>query len=122
MAKTVSNSSIAVEHDIICKRGDTFYRQFRYWTDAAKTDPVDITSSTFAADVIENKNKKPVLSFAIGDGFTITDPNILTATKTAEQMELPEGNYKYDLQKTLVDGTVITIQKGSFKIEDDDTQ
>lgn len=122
MGKTVSNSSIAVCHDIICKKGDTFFREFRYWQDVDKTIPVDITSSTFAMDVIENKNRKPVLSFEIGSGFTITAPNILTASKTATQMDIPEGNYKYDLQKTLGDGTVITIQKGIFTIEDDDTQ
>lgn len=121
MERTVSNSSIAAEHDIICKRGDTFKRQFRYWTDAAKTVPMDITADSFAIQVIENRNKKPLLSFTIGDGLSIVDPNILVAQKTKTEMLLTAGNYKYDIQKTLSDTSVVTIMKGTFTIEDDIT-
>lgn len=122
MAKTISNSSIAVEHDIICKRGDTFSRQFRYWQDKAKTVAVDITESDFNMDVVGSPNLKPIFSFSIGGGLTITDVNVLELDITAMAMQIGEGgNFVYDLQKTLTDGTVVTIMKGAFIIEKDVT-
>lgn len=121
MPKTVSNSSIAVEHDIICKRGDSFRRVFQFCLDDDSETPIDITGTDFKMDVIINKNMKPVLSFSIGDGFTITDINELTAVKTEDQMLIKEGSHRYDIQQTLIDGTVTTRVKGQFIIEDDQT-
>lgn len=120
--RTVSNSSVAVDHDIICKRGDSFERVFQFCLDDVGETPIDITGSDFQMDVLISKNKKPLLSFEIGAGFVITDTNELTATKTKTQMELAAGNYRYDIQQTLSDGTAITRVKGLFIIEDDETE
>lgn len=119
MAKTVSNSSIAVEHDIICKRGDTFNRVFQFFHGSGDT-PTPITGTDFKLEAYINKKLKPVIGFYIGDGFEITDVNELTASKTDEEMLLPEGSYRYDLQQT-ISGIVTTRVKGQFIIEDDST-
>lgn len=122
MSKTISNSSIAVEHDIICKRGDTFWRGFRYWQDSAKTNPVDITSSDFNMDVVGSPNLKPIFSFSLDNGLSITGINILELDMTAMAMQVTDGgNFVYDLQKTLNDGRIITIMKGAFIIDKDVT-
>lgn len=120
MARSVSNSSVAAEVDIICKRGDTFSRVFQFFTGSGDTE-VDITDSDFNMEAYINKNLKPVLEFHIGDGFEITGVNEITAFKANTAMMIPEGTYRYDLQQTLNDGTVITRIKGNFIIEDDET-
>lgn len=115
-----SNSSVAVVHDIKCKRGDTFSRIFKYWSDTAKTVPVDITGSTFKLKVFEVKTQTEILLFTMDAGLSISDTNILTLTKNATQMILKAGVYSYDLEKTT--GTVVlTIMKGDFIIEQDVT-
>lgn len=119
---TESNSAIAAEHNIICYRGDTFERVFVYWQDAAKTNPLNLSGSTFKINVIEENADFPfpILTFVIGSGLTITAPNILTMAKTAVQMEVAPGVYKYDIQKT-TGVNVVTIMFGLFTIIKDET-
>ena len=119
---TTSNSSIASKHNMIVKKGDTFYRQFVFWQDEAKTIPVVITGNDFNMHITGTNDAGIVLSFAIGAGIVITAPNILTLSKTAAQMVLPAGQYQYDIQETSADSSVLTIIKGSFTIEADITQ
>lgn len=120
MATTESNSSIAAIHNIRCKRGDSFRREFRYWesVNGVKGAAIDITNIVFKLTVAVSY-KTPVLSFTLGAGLTITTPNILIITKTATEMLIPAGTYTYDLQKTFADGVVTTVQQGNFIIEDD---
>lgn len=121
---TESNSSLAAKVNIKCYRGDTFIRVMRFWSDALKTVPIDITEDTFKLNVVKTNLKtksNPVLSFTMVDGMEITDDNELTISKTAAQMAVLAGTYTYDLQQTKADGTVITLQVGDFIIEDDRT-
>ncbi len=120
---TESNSDIAAEHNIIHRRGDTFERIMRYWSDAARTVPVDITGSTFKINVVEENADFPfiILSFEIGSGLAITAPNILTMSKTATEMKVTPGIYYYDIQKT-TGSTVVTIQFGTFTVNREETQ
>ena len=116
---TTSNSSIATTHNIICKRGDTFLRELKFWSDKAKTIPVDITANEFLMKVIGNGCSEPeILLFTMTDGFSITAPNILTLSKSADQMKKQAATYKFDLQQTSA-GIVTTIIQGKFTIESD---
>lgn len=114
-----SNSDVAVNQPIRCKRGDTFWRGFEYYSDASYSVPIDITASTFKMDVSTANGITKIFSLTLGDGLTITAPNILEITISAEDMEVNAGTYKYDLEKTLVDGTVTTIMEGSFTVDSD---
>lgn len=117
---TISDSNDAAYHEIRVKKGDTFTRVFRFWQDEGKTLELDITASTFKAQVMGGRRDQIVLTFTIGDGFAITAPNILTMTKTREQMQIPADTYWYDLQKSM--GAVDkTLFKGPFVISDDKT-
>lgn len=116
------NTAIAAVQNITCKRGDDFVIKFKYWQDAAKTVPLNITGATFKLDVFNVKKQTVVLSFATGGGgMTIANTNELTLVKTATEMVVEPGVYTYDLQKT-VSGVVLTIMKGLFTIENDVTQ
>lgn len=117
---STSNSSIATQHNIVCKRGDTFLRQFIFWANAAKTIPADITGSTFKASIVGGCDDSQILLFDMANGFSITPDNILFMSKTADQMKITPGNYRYDLQQITGD-TITTIMKGKFTIESDIT-
>lgn len=117
---TESNSSIAALHNIICKRGDTFSRVFTFFTDSTKTIPLDITASTFKLSV-KNSLNVIILEFTEPTSITLSSTNILTFHKSEIEMSIGAGSYKYDLQKTLSNGNILTIIKGTFTIQDDVT-
>lgn len=112
--------------DITCKRGDTFtIDSLRFWQDADKTIPLDITSYTFKMEV-RNAANEVVLLFDMSSGFTISDTNLLEIKKEATDMEIdasPVGQpYVYDLQMTDDVLYVSTIMKGYFVVTQDVTQ
>lgn len=122
----ISNSVVAVDIDIICYRGDDFTREIEFFQDEAHTIDLDITDDRFDLHVIKSPATKstPLLSFST-DGpvdMVFSGINKLVLTKTALEMELKAGKYTYDLQRTLANGTIITVQQGIFQITDDKTQ
>jgi hypothetical protein len=119
---TTSNSSVASIHHIICYKGDSFARIFKFWQDDAKTQPLDITTSTFKVEVRNKVNKRTVLSFTSGAGLTIQNVNELVLSKSKTEMQIDAGVYQYDVQRTLATTEVITIIRGDFKVEDDTTK
>lgn len=106
------NTNFSSRLDIKCKRGDTFSLQLKFWSDPAKTVPIDITTMTF---LMVAKEIGSTLSFEMEAEITIASPNILTITKPASEMNRSFKGY-YDLQKQLSDGTVSTLLNGIFHI------
>lgn len=122
MPITESNSSVAAKAPIRCMRGDNFNRILRFWTDIAKTIPQDITGNTYKADVRKSEFADPILVFNMTDGFVISGVQDLLMSKTPLQMSAPlPGSYFYDVEETLPDGTVRTIAKDVFIIDNDVT-
>lgn len=120
---TTSNTSTAAIHNIIHRRGDSFPRIFRFYSDSQRTTPLNISSHQFKCEVRRpGSSNNPVLTFQNGNGFTIggQNNNELTMYKTSEEMSIDAGVYEYDIQQE-VDGKVKTIITGSFKIIDDIT-
>ncbi len=60
-----------------------------------------------------------VLTFELGNGFTVQNINELVILKEATDMEIEPISYVYDLQRTQINGAVSTEMKGLFKIVDD---
>jgi hypothetical protein len=113
--------------NIRCKRGDTFlFETLRFWSDTAKTVPIDISGHTFAMEV-KDADDVVILTFAGASEFVVSGAgdNYLTVTKAAADMLVdasPDGEpYKYDLEMTDGSGVVSTIMKGNFTIEQDVT-
>ena len=107
------------------KRGDSFILQtMRFWTDEAKTIPLDITNYTFAMEV-KDTDGNIILSFTMASGFTIQNTNELVVSKTAEEMLVKANEdgetYFYDLESTDDNDVVKTIIGGTFFIENDIT-
>jgi hypothetical protein len=118
---TTSNSAVTAIHNIVCRKGDSFLRQFVFWEDEAKTNPLDISSLVFKSEVVRaNDKSKKLITFIDGNGFSKSG-NTLTMSKTAtEMLDVDAGLFQYDIQQTN-GSTVTTIISGSFKIEDDIT-
>lgn len=119
-----SNSNNASRAPIRCMRGDSFERILRFWQDDAKTIPEDITANTYKAEVRKNDFTDPVLIFDMTNGgFTFSGVQDLLMVKTHLQMAVPlPGSYTYDVEETLPDGSVNTIIKDVFIIDNDETR
>jgi hypothetical protein len=108
--------------NITCKRGDSFkFGVLRFWEDAEKTTPKNITSYSWLMKVI-NINGDVVLEFT-GSDFEVANTNELTIIKAAEDMIIPatdpENPYIYDCEQTDGDGVVSTIMSGNFNVSQD---
>jgi hypothetical protein len=122
---TIINLSNAVNAPIKCKRGDTFLlKDIRFWSDSAKTVPLDITGYDFAMEV-KDANDVVILSFTTPTNFNIHDTNELDIEMPADDMKVepsPEGQpYVFDIEMTDTNDVVTTIIKGTFTIEQDVT-
>lgn len=116
---TSSNSDVAARHNIIHKRGDSLWRGWEFYSDAAYTIPIDITSSTFKMTVKSADRLREIFSFDIGSGLTITDTNKLELDLAEMADTVKAGAYIYDMQKTLSSGRVTTILEGDFILTND---
>ena len=111
-----SNSDLAAKLDIICRRGDTFYRSLTFTING---NPEDFTGSAFKMQV--RLSTTIILDFT-SSNITITG-NTIELYKSEDNMKtVRPGKYQYDLEQTLADGTVITRIAGSFTINPDSTQ
>jgi hypothetical protein len=116
--------SQAAKAQITCKRGDTFQLEsMRFWTDANKTIPLDITGFDFEMDV-KNRAGELIVAFTSAD-FVISDTNRLDVIKSSSGMLVPASPlgqpYQYDLEMTDLSGVISTILYGDFIIEQDIT-
>jgi hypothetical protein len=99
------NLANAATVNITCKRGDTFsFGPIRFWSDAAKTIPINITAYTFAMKV-KDADDNTILTFTGASEFVVTSTNILTITKLAASMVVdanePGIPYSYDLEQNV---------------------
>lgn len=98
--------------NIVCKMGDSFVFQMKFWADQQKTIPIDITTMVFLMVARGQFVGGGTLVF----DMTITAPNVLTVSKPPQMINF-FGNGFYDLQKELLDGTISTVINGSLSIE-----
>jgi len=120
MAQTI-NLSDAETVAIKCKQGDTFkIETIRFWSDAAKTVPIDITNDTFKMEVKDSEGTI-ILTFDTPTNFIIHDTNELDITKDGADMLVdasPNGRpYIYDVEWIKDSGEIKTFMKGNFTVE-----
>jgi hypothetical protein len=102
-------------------RGDTYAWQFTFWTDTAKTQPLDLTGSTPKAEIRYSTGGVDVLAMTC----TLTPPNIVNvslpaATWTAWPFK-PSSRPSWDLQITTAGGAVTTYVAGPVVVVGDIT-
>ncbi len=111
-----SNSDLAGKLDIVCRRGDTFYRSLTFTING---NPEDFTGSAFKMQV--RLSTTIILDFT-SSNITITGNKIELYKSDDDMKNVKPGKYQYDLEQTYADGTVTTRLAGSFTINPDSTQ
>ena len=99
------------------RKGTTWNWELRYWSDEAKTVPIDVSGHTFSCLFKDTTGATKITlnnaSFAAGSSTNrriVTLSNSTTAAYTAEEL-------KYELMVTLPSGAVELWQEGFVKIE-----
>jgi hypothetical protein len=97
-------------------RGDSYRWQFKLWSDAAKTQPVDLTGVEVKAE-IRDKAAGKVLGAMTCD---VTVPNIIDASLSATDTAALKSGV-WDLQLTYPGGDVGTVLAGAVTVTVDVT-
>jgi hypothetical protein len=119
------NLADAVREDITVTRGDSLAMGTnRFWSDSAKTVPIDISGDTFKMEVKDSAGTI-ILTLVTPTNFVIHDTNEVDIVASNTQMEVepsPNGQpYSYDIEWTKSTGVVKTYQYGYFVIKNDIT-
>lgn len=103
------------------QRGDTF--NGHTFEISQNSEPVDFTDADILIQFKATPQSKAVLQWSTDDdSITISgdDNNVINmASKTGDEMDIPAGTYKYDIQVVLSNGVTNTYVKGSMKIVND---
>jgi len=113
-----SNSSTAGRLTIQCRKGDTFTRTFTF-TDSTGA-AINLAAKTIVLTVV-NTAGSTVLTFSGSDiDATNAATGVIIIAKTAANMAVTAGEYRYDLQMT--EGAVkTTYLHGAFIVDTDIT-
>lgn len=99
-------------------RGDTYSWRFTLWTDAAKTQPADLTGAVAAAEV----RSRPAGDFITRFTCAIELPNVIAMQLTApSSRQLTERGGVWDLELSYPTGVVATILAGRVTVTMDVT-
>ena len=104
------------QYNLLVYRGDNGKWQFKIWTDASKTTPVDLTGYTVKAEL----RNKPAGTTIVPTTCTVTLPNIVTMVLTAANAKLAVSGV-WDLQFTDSTGIVTTMVAGIVTVTPDVT-
>lgn len=99
-------------------RGDTYSREFRFWNDAGKTQPTDLTDITIRAAL-------DGAGAGLAVACVVTLPNVVTLTIPAAAWRgiqvASVAACRWDMQFSYTDGTVLTPLAGPVRIAPDVT-
>lgn len=108
MAVVIPDASYPYAYDITARQADTYTQQFTFTGQ-------DFTGYTLTFRVLDLYDKRPVLTITP----TLTGANLVTVTRTATQMDIRSGRYRYVFEAT--DGSDVNVEylKGVFSVLDD---
>jgi len=98
-------------------RGDSYRWQFRFWSDAAKTQPTDLTGVMPKAEIRERPGGASITAL----GCTVTLPNIVDVVLDAAPSQLLPLKGAWDLQFTYAANDVRTVVAGDMTLTQDVT-
>jgi len=112
-------------YDIAHYRRDTFIRSLTLCQDDSAETPLDLTGSAFAMQVRKARSNEVVVSLGTATGEITLVPllgQVRIQFTGPQNTALPEGcPMVWDLQMTRPDGTVKTMLRGKFEVENDVT-
>lgn len=94
-------------------QGDTYDWDFTLWQDRARTVPIDLEGVTPKAEIRDRSGGALMLALSLD----VTLPNVITASLSrTDSLKLTRRSGVWDLQLTLIDGTVTTIVAGNVLV------
>ncbi len=108
MAVTVPDASYPYAYNITARQADTYTQQFTFTGQ-------DFTGYTLTFNVLDLYDKKPILTITP----TLSGLNTITVLRTATQMDVRAGRYRYVFEATDGSGVNVEYLKGVFTILDD---
>lgn len=120
-APTESNSAKFAIHHIICLRGDTLIRKFRFWQDNDKTIPRVLTGYEVRLAISNEMKQLFYFTLGVGTELTLITTNTIQLNIASVAMKVGYGHFKYDIQFTDLAGVDTTTIGGNFIIEKDIT-
>ena len=105
------------KYDLSLYRGDSFEWRFQLWEDEARTDPVDLTGATVAAEFRDKSGGLTIVAFRC----VVTLPNIIDVFMDAAMWAGAPATGVWDLQITFLDGEVRTVVAGKVAVTADVT-
>jgi len=96
-------------YDLNLYRGDSYTWQFRLWTDAARTVPLDLAGASVAAQIRDRPGGFVMVPFSCD----VTLPNIVLMSLTPENSQRCPANGAWDMQITYPSGDVKTAVAGT---------
>lgn len=108
MAVVIPDASYPYAYDITARQADTYTQQFTFTGQ-------NFTGYTLSFRVLDLYDKRTILSITP----TLSGTNVVTVTRTATQMDVRAGRYRYVFEAT--DGSSVNVEylKGVFSILDD---
>lgn len=107
------------KYNLLLYSGDSYHWRFQLWTDAEKTDPVDLTDATVAAQIRDRAGGTLLAEMEC----EVTLPNVIDAVLTSTESEGLVGTRgAWDLQITWSDTSVTTVLCGGVSIVQDVTE
>jgi hypothetical protein len=113
-----SNPMSAATYNLAIEAGTTYRRTLRFFTDTARTVPVDLTGCEIAAWMTRNARK---VEFAV----EITDAENGTATiylAPAQTIDIPPSAYAWDMLLRDPSGDIAKTFKGIVAVSPTQTQ
>jgi hypothetical protein len=98
-------------------RGDTSAWTFVLWGDAAKTEPVDLSSYSVKAEIRDRPGGSTIIPLAL----VVTLPNIIDASLAPNASRAAPASGQWDLQLTDPTGRIMTVLAGPVKVTGDVT-
>jgi hypothetical protein len=98
-------------------RGDSYAWRFILWQDDARTDPLDLTGATVAAEIREKSAGTHIVDLDV----TVTLPNVVDVAMTPTMYATCPSKGVWDLQISFADGTVHTPVAGTVTVVGDVT-
>ena len=104
-------------YPLVLYRGDSAQWRFVLWTDAAKTQPADLTGVVAKAEIRDAPSGRKIVPLTCA----IEAPNVITAALTAASAALLPAKGAWDLQLTYPDGEIATVLAGPVTVTPDIT-
>lgn len=111
------------KYDLNLYRGDTYAWAFALWHDVDKTDPVDLSAATVAAQIRNKAGGDTIMDMSV-EVEAVAPYNTITARIEAETWDTAPGlgSGAWDLQVTYANGDVQTVLAGKVKVTADVTR